>query len=233
MGKVKSLLAHLTIFIFTVIFSARVAIILFKLDKLFRLSLFLVIWYTMIIYIIAGYKSKKNAYGALTALYSLNLLNLILVPSFIVLRPYSYLSAILFTLVGIIGSAMYAYRKKVVRHINFPIDLTETIEIVEQPTIIEAEIVEKIEPVKAVKKVVKSKKIIKPVKAIKTKTVKKSFKIKKTFAPARYMASKSGEKFHSPKCTWAKKINKRNLVWLKDKSEAKAKGYKKCGLCIK
>jgi len=56
--------------------------------------------------------------------------------------------------------------------------------------------------------------------------------VKKTFKPGKFVASKTGVKYHSPKCDWAKRINKKNRVWLKDKAEARKKGYKKCS-CVK
>ena len=50
--------------------------------------------------------------------------------------------------------------------------------------------------------------------------------VKKTYKPGKYIASKSGSKFHAPKCDWAKKIKKSNTVWFNDKDEAKKAGYK-------
>jgi len=53
-----------------------------------------------------------------------------------------------------------------------------------------------------------------------------------SFEPGKYLASKTGKKFHIPKCDWAKRIKKKSQVWLNDKDEAKKKGYKACD-CIK
>src|SRR3989338_9566405 len=36
--------------------------------------------------------------------------------------------------------------------------------------------------------------------------------IKKTYEPGKYIASRSGSKFHAPKCDWAKKVKKSNAV---------------------
>ncbi len=44
------------------------------------------------------------------------------------------------------------------------------------------------------------------------KATKKS---KAQFKPGKFIASKKGTKFHTAKCDWAKKIDKRNRVWLK------------------
>jgi len=57
------------------------------------------------------------------------------------------------------------------------------------------------------------------------KSVEK-IKVKKEFKPGKFIASKSGKKFHSPKCEWAKKIKKANAVWFNSKEEAKKAGYK-------
>ena len=56
--------------------------------------------------------------------------------------------------------------------------------------------------------------------------------VKKTFKPGKYIASKTGSKFHAPKCDWAKKIKKRNAVWFETKEEAKKAGYK-ADSCVK
>ncbi len=56
--------------------------------------------------------------------------------------------------------------------------------------------------------------------------------VKKTFTPGKYIASRTGAKFHAPKCDWAKRIKAGKRVWLKDKAEAKKKGYKQHS-CLK
>ena len=50
--------------------------------------------------------------------------------------------------------------------------------------------------------------------------------VKKEFKPGKYIASRTGSKFHSPKCDWAKKIKKANAVWFDSKEEASKAGYK-------
>jgi len=52
--------------------------------------------------------------------------------------------------------------------------------------------------------------------------------IKVNFSPGKYVASEIGKKYHIPKCDFAKKINKNNIVWFDDKSDAKRKGYMPC-----
>lgn len=54
----------------------------------------------------------------------------------------------------------------------------------------------------------------------------------KTFKPGKYIASKTGLKFHSPKCDWAKKIKKENVVWFDSKEDAIEAGYKE-DECVK
>lgn len=51
---------------------------------------------------------------------------------------------------------------------------------------------------------------------------------KKEFSPGKFLASKTGKKYHSPKCDFAKKIPKRNYVWFDTKNDAKKKGYGPC-----
>ena len=50
--------------------------------------------------------------------------------------------------------------------------------------------------------------------------------IEKSFTPGKYIASKTGVKFHAPKSEWGKKIKKKNAVWFDSKEEAKKAGYK-------
>ena len=45
--------------------------------------------------------------------------------------------------------------------------------------------------------------------------------------PGKYVASKTGTTYHAPKCDWAKRIKKKNMVWFADDKAAKKKGYKK------
>ena len=67
-----------------------------------------------------------------------------------------------------------------------------------------------------------------------TKSVKssKTTSTKKTFTPGKYIASKTGVKYHVPKCDWAKRIKKSNAVWFNSKEAAKKAGYKK-DACVK
>ena len=51
------------------------------------------------------------------------------------------------------------------------------------------------------------------------------------FEPGKYVASKTGNSYHIPKCDWAKKIKKGNQVWFNDEKEAKKKF--KAHSCIK
>ena len=60
----------------------------------------------------------------------------------------------------------------------------------------------------------------------------KEVAVTKTFTPGKYIASKTGTKFHSPKCDWGKKVKKSNAVWFNTKEEAKKAGYK-ADTCIR
>jgi len=51
-------------------------------------------------------------------------------------------------------------------------------------------------------------------------------RVKTSFKPGKFIASKTGKKFHAPKCDWAKKIKKSNAVWFNGSEEAKKAGYK-------
>jgi hypothetical protein len=56
--------------------------------------------------------------------------------------------------------------------------------------------------------------------------------VKKTFKPGKYIASKAGTRFHTPKCDWAKKVKKKNELWFDSKEEAEKAGYK-ADSCLK
>ncbi|MEE9525573.1 MAG: hypothetical protein V3V78_03130 [Candidatus Woesearchaeota archaeon] len=55
--------------------------------------------------------------------------------------------------------------------------------------------------------------------------------IKKEFSPGKYVASKTGKKYHAPKCDWAKKIKESNQVWFDSKEEAKKEKLSPCN-CV-
>jgi glucan phosphoethanolaminetransferase (alkaline phosphatase superfamily) len=76
----------------------------------------------------------------------------------------------------------------------------------------------------------KSKIKVEKVMAEKADVVKKT--VKKTYSPGKFIASKTGVKYHAPKCDWAKKVKKKNAVWFNSKEEAKKAGYK-ADSCVK
>ena len=50
--------------------------------------------------------------------------------------------------------------------------------------------------------------------------------VETSFSPGKYIASRTGAKFHAPKCDWAKKIKKENAVWFNNSEDARKSGYK-------
>jgi len=73
---------------------------------------------------------------------------------------------------------------------------------------------------------------IEPPKKAEVKSYSEKKKSKTEFKPGKFVASKTGSVYHAPKCDWAKKIKEKNRLWLKDKTEATSKGYKKHS-CVK
>lgn len=67
---------------------------------------------------------------------------------------------------------------------------------------------------------IEREKVEEAVEEVEEKIVKKSFK------PGKYIASKTGTKFHAPKSEWGKKIKKKNTIWFNSKEEAIKAGYK-------
>lgn len=52
-----------------------------------------------------------------------------------------------------------------------------------------------------------------------------------SYSPGKYVASRSSNVYHEPKCDWARKIQKSRQVWFEDKKEAVEKGFRKHG-CV-
>lgn len=61
---------------------------------------------------------------------------------------------------------------------------------------------------------------------------KESPKITAAFTPGKYVASARGNRYHEPKCDWAKKIADGRRIWFRGKEEARDKGYKAHG-CVR
>lgn len=72
--------------------------------------------------------------------------------------------------------------------------------------------------------------IVEEIKPLKEDELLKSYK--KEFVPGKFVASKTGTMYHTPKCEWAKRIKKSNRVWFNTHQEAKKAGYKKHS-CLK
>ncbi|MFC1697702.1 hypothetical protein ACFL1H_05190, partial [Nanoarchaeota archaeon] len=105
---------------------------------------------------------------------------------------------------------------------------TEEEEVFDKSIIIDNQFKEKMPElftaVKATKKSEAKKSTIKKSRNIKSENVKAKG-VKSKFSPGRYVASSTGSVYHVPKCGWAKKIKPKKRVWLKDKNDAKKKGY--------
>ena len=67
---------------------------------------------------------------------------------------------------------------------------------------------------------------VKEIKKLEEYVASEKKSVEKTFKPGKYIASRTGAKFHSPKCDWAKKVKKENAVWFDNKEDALKAGYK-------
>ncbi len=79
--------------------------------------------------------------------------------------------------------------------------------------------------------------VVEPIRQLKDAEVLKVYEReleekKATFEPGKYVASKTGSVYHSPKCDWAKKIQKKNQVWFETDAQARKAGLKKHD-CVK
>ncbi len=57
------------------------------------------------------------------------------------------------------------------------------------------------------------------------KAEKKISEVKKIYKPGKFVGSKNSNKYHSPKCDWAKRIKRKQRIWFNSEAEAKKKGY--------
>jgi len=86
----------------------------------------------------------------------------------------------------------------------------------------EAKILEKTEEeIKKEDKIVELKKEAKILKEAEEKVME----IKKAYSPGKFVASENSNKFHIPKCDWAKRIKKKRRIWFSSEAEARKKGY--------
>ncbi len=179
-------------------------IVVFNLEKfIFEFFISIIFLLTAIILVYSIYKNKIWSNKLAMAFFAANLLNIAFI--FPLLSYNIMYLGLIILIVNIMGFSYFTTRKKagIIRKIGH-IELPKTVSIVEpRPAFAEY------------------KQVTKPPKTI-----------KKTFKPGKYVASKTGTKYHSPKCDWAKRISKKNRVWLRDKAEARKKGYKKCS-CVK
>lgn len=51
--------------------------------------------------------------------------------------------------------------------------------------------------------------------------------VTRRYSPGKFLATKTGRTYHSPKCEWAKKIRKDNQLWFASEKEADELGYKR------
>jgi len=52
-----------------------------------------------------------------------------------------------------------------------------------------------------------------------------------TATSGKFVGSLQSDKYHYPTCCWAKEIKPENEIWFKNAEDAKAHGYKPCGVC--
>lgn len=50
-------------------------------------------------------------------------------------------------------------------------------------------------------------------------------------AEGSFVGSYKSNKYHRPDCQWAKKVSKSNIIWFKDRQDARNKGYIPCKVC--
>ncbi len=180
---------------------------------IFELFILVILLLVSVMMLYSLQTNKPNAHKLAMIFFAAGLINTIILFPLLTLNQMC-LGLIAIT-VNLIGFNRFTTPKKtrIIKRIR-PAELPKTISMIEEPTPTFAEY----------------KQITAP--EPETKPARKKPAVKKEFKPGKFIASKTGVKFHTPKCDWAKRINKKNRVWLKDKAQARKKGYKPCS-CIK
>jgi len=217
----KHIWTHLFLLVLIAISGMILVSSLSGINYILRFVIFLAIWYLALIGISAIKKHKTRATAALTILYSLSLLNTLLLINLVGAHPVAFIISTFATITALILAIIFKEEKE---HTFSPEELPE---IQMDSSVIEsaAQAEKQDRKARAEQKVKIEAEANLEEQTPKTKVIK-------TFSPSRFIASKKGSTFHSPKCDWAQKISERNTVWFNTESAAKKQSYKKCKACL-
>jgi len=190
-----SFFAMVFILLFALIGFIFVVFDLRGLTFIFELGVLLTFMFLLTFAMFFVFSNKRGSWGIIAIVLLLLLFNVFVI--FLLTKKFTlaYVTSTLFALVGMVVAALNYSRKREV--------YTE----VEEKGKYYHTYIDKMEP--------------KEAKA----EAKAEAKVQKTFSPGKYVASKKANKFHSPKCDWAHRIDKANRVWFNSKEEAKSKGF--------
>ncbi len=257
LNKKNYLWLHLFLLIISILSTFPLINKLTGLNNSFKLFIFLTLWYMLVVAIISLQYKRKSAQGTITILYGLILLNTLLMINIAHKSLMTYTLSILTSTCAILITIMYHPKRQKRQdkevHFNIPVIKMDK-NIIEEPIREHSQVFEsnKEKKLNTKEKELESNEeelevidarngiLIQPIEINDTKIKttktqpgkKKQTKIKKIFSPSRFIASKNGSTYHSPKCDWAKKISKKNIIWFNTTSTAKRKGYKKCNTCL-
>ena len=170
---------------------------LYGFSFIFELGLLLAFMFVLAFAMFLIYQDKQKSWGIIAAVMLLLLFDVFII--FLITRKFTlaYATATIFAIAGLIVALLNAIMLQ-----------KERKEVVEEPQYGKSKyyypFIEK-EEVK--------------------QEIKKEQNVVSTFTQGKFVASKSGSKFHLPKCVWANNINKVNQVWFDSKADAEIKGY--------
>ena len=193
----------------------------FRINYLGELLIFVLFFIASMIILVSNYRERN--YGLFAALFFLiSMLNLFYIKNVFSANPLVN--------VGFKGWALFGLTMflNAVGFLIGALSAERGISKKEKEEIIEKMIEPKIKAMEA--------KLDAQLKQHETKRTEKSYEpwpsVTEAFYPGKYLASKNGSVYHSPKCDWAKKISKSQRVWFKSDDEAKKNGYRKHS-CLK
>ncbi len=179
----------------------------------FELSVLVMFMLLLVFGMFAVYNDRQWGWNVIGAVLAFILVDMFFIYSATKSFGAAHLVAVLFSIIGLIMVLLNLQGMGEERIIETP-DKNEGY----TPVIsnLEASAEEKHEMKEEVQKIVKEES---------KEELKEEMKVERKFTPGKLVASKKANKFHVPKCDWAKRIKKSNRIWFNSKEEAVSKGF--------
>lgn len=211
-----SFLAMNFILLFSVIAFILIVFELQGISFVFELGILLIFMFLLVFSIFVVYNNKKWGWTVLGATLVLLLLNIFFIFVFTGTFETAHTVATFLSIVGLI-IALLNMRETTQGY--YGSEIGESDKVKEYYPYID-----KMEPKEETKAEIKQE-LKKEIREELKEEQKKESHLAKAFTPGKFVASKKANKFHSPKCDWAKRIDKANQIWFNSEQEAKSQGF--------